>query len=306
MNMLLEINDLNSYDIEFIFDTAIQHFNNSNVSNNSLYGKTIVNLFFESSTRTLSSFEISAKSLGAHTVTINVSTSSMNKGESIVDTVLNINAMNPDLIIIRSQYSQFIKEISKYLPNCHIINAGDGHHEHPTQALIDYCTIRYIKGKIHNLNISICGDILHSRVARSNIRLLSRYGANISIVAPPTLICNLKGVSHIHHNFVEGISGSDVIMLLRLQKERMTNFTISSEEEYAYLYMLNSENLSYARSDVIVMHPGPTNKGVEISHYVAEKKSIILLQVKMGVAVRKAILEYLLCHKLVKDMGNIT
>ena len=218
MNVLLEVNDLNSKDIESIFNTAMQYFNNNNTNNNVLHGKIIVNLFFESSTRTLSSFEIAAKSLGAHTVTINIGTSSINKGESIIDTVVNINAMNPDLMIIRSQHSQFIKKISEYLPKCHIINAGDGHNEHPTQALIDYCTIRYIKERIHNLNISICGDILHSRVARSNIRLLSRYGANISIVAPPTLICNLSGVSHTYNNFIEGIRNADVIMLLRLQK----------------------------------------------------------------------------------------
>ncbi|QGR02499.1 aspartate carbamoyltransferase catalytic subunit [Ehrlichia ruminantium] len=297
MNVLLEVNDLSSYDIESIFKIAIQHFNDNNINNNSLHKKIIVNLFFESSTRTLSSFEIAAKSLGAHTITINTSTSSINKGESIIDTVLNIHAMNPDLIIIRSQYSQFIKKISEYLPSCCIINAGDGHHEHPTQALIDYCTIRYIKDNIHNLNISICGDILHSRVARSNIRLLSRYGANISIVASPTLACNLRGISRIHHNFIEGIRDADVIMLLRLQKERMTNFIISSKEEYAHTYMLNSNNLSYTRPDVIIMHPGPANKGTEISHHVAEKHSIILLQVKMGVAVRKALLQYLLSNK---------
>ncbi|AAZ68461.1 aspartate carbamoyltransferase catalytic subunit [Ehrlichia canis] len=294
MNTLLEISSLTPDDIESIFNITMQYFNNRSQNNKILNGKVVVNLFFESSTRTLSSFEIAEKSLGAHSITLNINTSSINKGESIIDTILNINAMNPDLIIIRSQYSQLVKTISQYVSNCCIINAGDGNHEHPTQALIDYCTIRYLKKNISNLNISICGDILHSRVARSNIRLLSRYGANISLIAPPTLACDLVGVSHIYHNLIDGIRDADVIMLLRLQKERITNCVIPSEEEYSHLYMLNSERLSYAKKDVIIMHPGPTNKGTEISNNVAENKSVILLQVKMGVAVRKAILHYLL------------
>ncbi|ABD45390.1 aspartate carbamoyltransferase [Ehrlichia chaffeensis str. Heartland] len=297
MKTLLEVSNLTSDDIESIFNLTIQYFNNTNLNHNILTGKVIVNLFFESSTRTLSSFEIAEKSLGAHSITLNINTSSINKGESIIDTISNIDAMNPDLIIIRSQYSQFIKKISEYLPSCSIINAGDGHHEHPTQALTDYCTIRYIKKDINNLNISICGDILHSRVARSNIRLLSRYGANISLVAPPTLSCNLTGISHIYHNLIEGIRNADVIMLLRLQKERIINCVIPSEQEYSHLYMLNHEKLLHAKKDVIVMHPGPTNKGIEISNNVAEKNSVILLQVKMGVAARKAILHYLLYNK---------
>ncbi|WDM84888.1 aspartate carbamoyltransferase catalytic subunit [Ehrlichia sp. JZT12] len=296
MNTLLEINDLTYNDIESLFNLTIHYLYNKKVNHNILNGKVIVNLFFESSTRTLSSFEIAEKSLGAHSITLNINSSSINKGESIIDTISSINAMNPDLIIIRSQYSQFVKKISRYLPDCYIINAGDGNYEHPTQALIDYCSIRYIKKHIHNLNISICGDILHSRVARSNIRLLSRYGANISLIAPPTLVCNLTGISHICHDFIEGIRNADIIMLLRLQKERIVNCVIPSEKEYSYLYMLNSEKLSYAKSDVIIMHPGPINKGIEISNNVAEKNSIILLQVKMGVAVRKAILHYLLCN----------
>ena len=296
MNSLLEINNLTSNDIESLFNLTMQYLNNKDINHNILNGKVIINLFFESSTRTLSSFEIAEKSLGAHSITLNINTSSINKGESIIDTISSINAMNPDLIIIRSQYSQFIKKISKYLPKCSIINAGDGNYEHPTQALIDYCSIRYMKKDINNLNISICGDILHSRVARSNIRLLSRYGANISLIAPPTLACNIIGISHIYHNFIEGIRNADVIMLLRLQKERIVNYVIPSEAEYSYLYMLDSEKLSYAKSNVIIMHPGPINRGIEISNNVAEKNSIILLQVKMGVAVRKAILHYLLVH----------
>ena len=297
MKTLLEISNLISNDVESIFNLTMQYFNNKNLNHNILSGKIIINLFFENSTRTLSSFEIAEKSLGAHSITLNINTSSINKGESIIDTILSINAMNPDLIVIRSQYSQFIKKISEYLPNCSIINAGDGHHEHPTQALIDYCTIRYTKKSINNLNISICGDILHSRVARSNIRLLSKYGANISLVAPPTLSCNLMGVSHIYHNLIKGICNADVIMLLRLQKERIINCVIPSETEYSHLYMLNHEKLlSCIKKDVIIMHPGPTNKGIEISNNVAEKNSVILLQVKMGVAVRKALLHYLLCN----------
>nr|WP_156965579.1 aspartate carbamoyltransferase catalytic subunit [Candidatus Neoehrlichia lotoris] len=294
MSHLLQISNLTINDIDIIFNLSMQYLNSTNINNNILQNKIIINLFFEHSTRTLSSFEIAEKSLGATTITINVATSSMSKGESIIDTILTLQAMNPDLIIIRSQYSTFIHTIAKIVKNCCIINAGDGNHEHPTQALIDYCTIRYIKGNLQNLNISICGDILHSRVARSNIKLLSQFNTNITLVGPPNMICKLQGASHTTHNLIEGIQNADVIMLLRIQKERITTSTISSFKEYAHLYSLNEEKLMYTKPNSIIMHPGPINKGIEISHHVAEQHSVILLQVKMGVAVRKAILHYLL------------
>ncbi|QXK91917.1 aspartate carbamoyltransferase catalytic subunit [Neoehrlichia mikurensis] len=292
---LLQISDLTLTDIEAIFNLSMHYLHNTNFSD-ILKNKIIINLFFEYSTRTLSSFEIAEKSLGATTITVNIATSSINKGESIIDTISTLQAMNPNLMIIRSQYSTFIHTLAKIINNCCIINAGDGNHEHPTQALIDYCTIRYLKGSLQNLNISICGDILHSRVARSNVKLLSQFNTNITLIGPPNITCKLQGVSRITHNLIEGIQDADIIMLLRIQKERMIDNIVPSLKDYSHLYLLNKEKLAYTKPNVIIMHPGPANKGVEISNNVADKHSVILLQVKMGVAVRKAILHYLLSY----------
>ncbi len=285
---MLNISDLTVDDVENITKLASQYLKKEVANGHILENKTVINLFFEDSTRTLASFEIAAKSLGANVVTLPIRSSSINKGEDLKDMIKTLNAMNPDYIIIRHKSSGIISTLAKYV-NCSLINAGDGSSEHPTQALADYLVISNHKKQIKDLKVVICGDILHSRVARSNIRLLKMFGAEISLVAPPTLICkHFPEVDSVHYSLIEGIKDADVIMLLRLQKERMNNS--SSEKEYFYLYGLDSQKLSYAKPDAIVMHPGPINREIEISSDVAD--CVILRQVESGLAIRKAVLHY--------------
>ncbi|WP_065095381.1 MULTISPECIES: aspartate carbamoyltransferase catalytic subunit [unclassified Wolbachia] len=285
---LLNISDLTVDDVENITKLANQYLKKEVANSHILENKTVINLFFEDSTRTLASFEIAAKSLGANVVTLPIRSSSINKGEDLKDMIKTLNAMNPDYIIIRHKSSGIINTLAKYV-NCSLINAGDGSSEHPTQALADYLVISNHKKQIKDLKVVICGDILHSRVARSNIRLLKMFGVEINLVAPPTLICkHFPEVDSVHYSLIEGIKDADVIMLLRLQKERMNNS--SSEKEYFYLYGLDSQKLSYAKPDAIVMHPGPINRGIEISSDVAD--CVILQQVEFGLAIRKAVLHY--------------
>ncbi len=285
---MLNISDLTVDDVENITKLASQYLKKEVANGHILENKTVINLFFEDPTRTLASFEIAAKSLGANVVTLPIRSSSINKGEDLKDMIKTLNAMNPDYIIIRHKSSGIISTLAKYV-NCSLINAGDGSSEHPTQALADYLVISNHKKQIKDLKVVICGDILHSRVARSNIRLLKMFGAEISLVAPPTLICkHFPEVDSVHYSLIEGIKDADVIMLLRLQKERMNNS--SSEKEYFYLYGLDSQKLSYAKPDAIVMHPGPINREIEISSDVAD--CVILRQVESGLAIRKAVLHY--------------
>ncbi|MGL9759331.1 MAG: aspartate carbamoyltransferase catalytic subunit [Wolbachia sp.] len=285
---LFNISDLTIDDVENITKLANQYLKKEVASGHILENKIVINLFFEDSTRTLASFEIAAKSLGANVVTLPIRSSSINKGEDLKDMIKTLNAMSPDYIIIRHKSSGIIDTLAKHV-NCSLINAGDGSSEHPTQALADYLVIISHKKQIKDLKVVICGDILHSRVARSNIRLLKMFGAKICLVAPPTLICkHLPEVDSLHYSLTEGIKDADVIMLLRLQKERMNNS--SSEKEYFHLYGLDSQKLSYAKPDAIVMHPGPINRGIEISSDVAD--CVILQQVEFGLAIRKAVLHY--------------
>lgn len=285
---LFNISDLTIDDVENITKLANQYLKKEVANGYILENKIVINLFFEDSTRTLTSFEIEAKSLGANVVTLPIRSSSINKGEDLKDMIKTINAMNPDYMIIRLKSSGIINTLAKYV-NCSLFNAGDGSSEHPTQAFADYLVISNYKKQIKNLKVVICGDILHSRVARSNIRLLKMFGAKICLVAPPTLICKLfPEVDSVHYSLIKGINDADVIMLLRLQKERMNNS--SSEKEYFYLYGLDAQKLSYAKPDAIVMHPGPINRGIEISSDIAD--DVILQQVEFGLAIRKAVLHY--------------
>ncbi|MDF0607963.1 aspartate carbamoyltransferase catalytic subunit [Wolbachia endosymbiont of Onchocerca gibsoni] len=288
---LLSVRDLTISDVENIFKLADQYLKNKAAGCHILQNKIVINLFFEDSTRTLASFEIAAKSLGANVVTLPIKSSSINKGEDLKDMVKTLNAMNPDYVIIRQKNSGIINVLAQYI-NCSLINAGNGSGEHPTQALADCFVISSHKNQIRGLKIIICGDILHSRVARSNIRLLKMFGAKICLIAPPTLICRyFPEVDSIYYSLIEGIKDADVIMLLRLQKERMGNGCfISSEREYFYLYGLDSQKLLYAKPDAIIMHPGPINRGVEISSDIVDY--VILQQVEFGLAIRKAVLHH--------------
>lgn len=263
-----------------------------------LRGKTIINLFFEASTRTRTSFEIAAKRLSADAVNISASTSSLSKGESLIDTAQNLQAMAPDAIVIRHPSPGVPHQLSKMV-SASIINGGDGAHEHPTQALLDAFTIREHKGRIQGLQVAIVGDITHSRVARSNVHLLTKLGAHVRIAGPRTLIPigydklieNSEGSLTVCDHVDEAIAGSDVVMMLRIQRERMTDAFFPSLKEYSVQYGLTLRRLELAASDCIVMHPGPVNRGIEISSEVVDSaRSLILDQVTNGVAVRMAIL----------------
>ena len=258
-----------------------------------LRGRTLVNLFFESSTRTQSSFELAGKRLGADVVNMSPRASSMTKGETLIDTAVTLNAMKPDLLVVRHSSSGAASLLSQKV-TCSVINAGDGAHEHPTQALLDALSLRRAFGQIEGLTVAICGDVLHSRVARSNVALLQLMGANVRLVGPPTLMpsgADRWGVE-IHHDMRHGIENADVVMMLRLQLERMSGSFIPSVREYFRFYGLDREKLAHASPRVKVMHPGPMNRGVEIDSGVADdpKVSLIQDQVEMGVAVRMAIL----------------
>ncbi|MGA3304017.1 MAG: aspartate carbamoyltransferase catalytic subunit [Methylovirgula sp.] len=263
-----------------------------------LRGRTLINLFFEASTRTQSSFELAGKRLGADVMNMSVSTSSVKKGETLIDTAMTLNAMHPDIIVVRHAQAGAVHLLAKKV-DCSVVNAGDGAHEHPTQALLDALTIRRNKGRIEGLTVAICGDILHSRVARSNILLLSRLGARVRVIGPSTLLpagMARLGVE-IHRDMKSGLAGADIVMMLRLQRERMVGGFIPSSREYFRFFGLDSEKLSYAKEDALVMHPGPMNRGVEIDSTVADgPQSLIREQVEMGVAVRMAVLDALSQH----------
>jgi aspartate carbamoyltransferase catalytic subunit len=261
----------------------------------SLRGRTQINLFFEVSTRTQASFELAGKRLGADVMNMSASSSSMRKGETLIDTAMTLNAMHPDIIIVRHHASGAVELLARKV-DCSVVNAGDGAHEHPTQALLDALTIRRNKGRIEGLTVAICGDILHSRVARSNIMLLNCMGARVRVVAPSTLLpagIDRFGVD-VAQLMREGLDGADIVMMLRLQRELMNGSFIPSSSEYFHYYGLDEKKLSYAKSDALVMHPGPMNRGVEIDSIVADgAQSVIREQVEMGVAVRMAVLEAL-------------
>lgn len=261
-----------------------------------LKGRTLINLFFENSTRTRMSFELAGKRLGADVINMSVATSSVKKGETLIDTAMTLNAMHPDFIVVRHPESGAVQLLSKKV-NCAVINAGDGSHEHPTQALLDALTIRRSKGKIEGLTVAICGDVLHSRVARSNLLLLNTMGAKVRLIAPPTLMPPQaeKLGAEIYSDMRKGIKGVDVIMMLRLQLERMETQFVPSVREYFHFWGLDESKLALAKPDAVIMHPGPINRGVEIDTKLADdlNRSVILDQVEMGVAVRQAVLELL-------------
>jgi len=261
-----------------------------------LRGRTLINLFFEDSTRTRTSFELAGKRLGADVINMSVSTSSVNKGETLIDTAQTLNAMQCDLLVVRHGQSGAPALLAQKV-TASVINAGDGTHEHPTQALLDALTIQRHKGALENLIVAICGDVLHSRVARSNIHLLSAMGAQLRLVGPPTLIpaeAVRLGVT-VHHDMRSGLDGADVVMMLRLQRERMTAGLVPSAREFFRFFGLDAAKLAYAKPDAIVMHPGPMNRGIEIDSAVADdpERSVIGEQVEMGVAVRMAVLDVL-------------
>src|SRR5690349_7648833 len=260
-----------------------------------LRGRTLINLFFEVSTRTQASFELAGKRLGADVMNMSVSSSSMRKGETLIDTAITLNAMRPDIIVVRHHASGAVELLARKV-DCAVINAGDGSHEHPTQALLDALTIRRRKGHIEGLTVAICGDILHSRVARSNIILLNALGARVRVIAPSTLMpagIERFGVEATR-DMREGLAGADIVMMLRLQRERMNGSFVPSTQEYFHYFGLDQKKLAYAKPDALVMHPGPMNRGVEIDTAVADgAQSLIREQVEMGVAVRMAVLEAL-------------
>jgi aspartate carbamoyltransferase catalytic subunit len=271
-----------------------------------LAGMTQINMFFEASTRTQASFELAGKRLGADVMTMQVAQSSVKKGETLIDTALTLNAMQPDLLVVRHPSSGAVNLLASKV-NCAVLNAGDGRHEHPTQALLDALTIRRAKGRIQRLTVAICGDIAHSRVARSNLLLLGKMENRIRLIAPATLMPS--GVSdfgcEVFDDMAEGLKGCDVVMMLRLQKERMDGGFIPSEREYYHRYGLDAEKLAHAKPDAIVMHPGPMNRGVEIDGTLADdiNRSVIQDQVEMGVAVRMACMD-LLARNLKAERGR--
>ena len=263
-----------------------------------LRGRTLINLFFEASTRTQSSFELAGKRLGADVMNMSPGNSSVKKGETLIDTAATLNAMRPDIIVVRHHQAGAVHLLARKV-DCSVINAGDGAHEHPTQALLDALTIRRNLGRIEGLTVAICGDILHSRVARSNILLLGALGARVRVVGPSTLLppgVENMGVE-VFRDMRAGLAGADIVMMLRLQRERMNGAFVPSTKEYFRYFGLDEEKLAWARPDALVMHPGPMNRGVEIDSLVADgPRSLIREQVEMGVAVRMAVLEALAQH----------
>ena len=296
---LLGIDHLSSDDIISILDLA-EHYvtlnRQSQKRSDALNGLTQINMFFENSTRTQASFELAGKRLGADVMNMEMGASSIKKGETLIDTALTLNAMNPDLLVVRHPNSGAVELLAEKV-NCAVLNAGDGQHEHPTQALLDALTIRRAKGRLHRLSVAICGDIAHSRVARSNIFLLNKMESRIRLIAPKTLLpsgIDRFGVE-IFDDMREGLEGVDVVMMLRLQRERMDGAFIPSSREYYHRWGLTAEKLAHAKDDAIIMHPGPMNRGVEIDGDLADdlNRSVIQEQVEMGVAVRMAAMELL-------------
>ena len=263
-----------------------------------LQGKSVFNVFFENSTRTRTTFEIAAKRLSADVVNLNIGASSTSKGETLLDTVGNLCAMHADMFVVRHSASGAAHLIAQHVaPDVHVINAGDGRHAHPTQALLDMFTIRHYKKEFHNLRVAIVGDVLHSRVARSQIHALTTLGVpEVRVIAPktllPTMVENL-GV-RVYHDMAQGLKDVDVVLMLRLQNERMQGAALPSAQEYFKNYGLTEEKLAHAKDDAIVMHPGPMNRGVEIDSVVADgPRSVILSQVTFGIAVRMAVMSML-------------
>ncbi|QDZ02507.1 aspartate carbamoyltransferase catalytic subunit [Nitratireductor mangrovi] len=296
---LLGIRDLSPQDITLLLDRAdraVALSRQPEKKSATLRGRTQINLFYEASTRTQSSFELAGKRLGADVMNMAVASSSVKKGETLIDTAMTLNAMRPDILIIRHASAGAAALLAQKV-GCSVVNAGDGAHEHPTQALLDALTIRRAKGRLERLTVTICGDILHSRVARSNIVLLNAVGARVRVVAPSTLLpagIERMGVE-VSRTMAEGLKGADVVMMLRLQRERMAGALVPSIREYFRYFGLDAEKLRLANDDALVMHPGPMNRGVEIASAIADgPQSVIEEQVEMGVAVRMAVMEALL------------
>jgi len=303
---LVETADLNKKEIEFILDEAKKFisFNKKRIKkNNVLEGRTVFNLFFENSTRTRTSFEVAAKRLSADLINVAVKDSSINKGETLLDTMTTINSMNPDVLIIRHPEEGISKKISMSVDAC-VINAGDGSHEHPTQALLDALTIKNRFKKISKLQIAICGDILHSRVARSNIIILSKLGAKINVIGPKEwLPKNINKLPvKVFTDMEKGLKNCDIVMMLRIQKERIVGKIMPNQMTYFKKYGLDYNKLKYAKKNAFVMHPGPMNRGVEIDSKLADDvtRSLIQEQVAMGVAIRMACLDI-----LIKNRDNV-
>ena len=295
---LLGIEGLNRPEIESLLDMAedaVLVSRQVEKKKTTLRGRTQINLFFEPSTRTQASFELAGKRLGADVMNMSVASSSLKKGETLIDTAMTLNAMRPDIIVVRHSAAGAVELLARKV-DCSVVNAGDGAHEHPTQALLDALTIRRNKGKIEGLVVAICGDVLHSRVARSNMLCLAQLGARVRLIGPPTLLpAGLKELGfETFTNMKAGLKDADIIMMLRLQRERMNGGFIPSSREYFRYFGLDQEKLNFAKPDALVMHPGPMNRGVEIDSVVADgAQSLIREQVEMGVAVRMAVLEAL-------------
>ena len=296
---LLGIEGLSSAEITAILDLAdayVAQNRRPDKKSDVLRGRTIINLFFENSTRTQASFELAGKRLSGDVMNMSVSTSSIKKGETMIDTAMTLNAMHPDVLVVRHPDAGAVKLLSEKV-TASVINAGDGRHEHPTQALLDALTILRRRGRLQNLIVAICGDVMHSRVARSNIHLLTTMGARVRVVAPRTLLpeaIDRFGIE-VYHDMREGLTDCDIVMMLRLQTERMRGTFVPSIREYFHFFGLDREKLSYAKDDAFVMHPGPMNRGVEIDSQLADDidRSVIRDQVEMGVAVRMACLDLL-------------
>lgn len=298
---LLGIEGLSHLDIEALLERAEAYVALSRQVEKktaTLRGRTQINLFFEPSTRTQASFELAGKRLGADVMNMSVASSSVKKGETLIDTAATLNAMRPDILVVRHHAAGAVNLLARKV-GCSVVNAGDGAHEHPTQALLDALTIRRNKGRIAGLTVAICGDILHSRVARSNIILLGALGARVRLIAPSTLLpagVERMGVS-VFRDMRKGLEGADIVMMLRLQLERMNGAFVPSPKEYFRYFGLDRDKLGLAATDALVMHPGPMNRGVEISSEVADgAQSLIREQVEMGVAVRMAVLDALAQH----------
>lgn len=299
---LLQISDLNRLEALELLERAeafLPYTQAREKKLSTLKGRTLVNLFFENSTRTQASFELAGKRMSADTVNMSVKSSSVAKGETLLDTAATLNAMGPDLLVVRHGASGAAQLLARKV-SCSVINAGDGKHEHPTQALLDALTMRRAFGHVEGLTVAICGDVLHSRVARSNVALLAMLGARVRLVGPPTLMpadVDRWG-AEVFHSMREGLRGADVVMMLRLQLERMDGAFVPSPREYFWFYGLDADKLRVCAPHVKVMHPGPMNRGVEIDSEVADdpRVSLIVDQVESGVAVRMAVLEALASH----------
>lgn len=296
---LLGIKGLSEPDIFYLLDKAEEAVKLSlqrEKKTSTLRGLTQINLFFEASTRTQASFELAGKRLGADVMNMSVGNSSVKKGETLVDTAMTLNAMHPDMLVVRHSSAGAVALLAQKV-DCAVINAGDGAHEHPTQALLDALTIRRMKGTVGRLTVAICGDVLHSRVARSNILLLNALGARVRVIAPRTLLpTGIEQMgAEVFSSMKDGLKDADVVMMLRLQRERMEGAFVPSVREYFRFFGLDAEKLSYAKDDALVMHPGPMNRGVEIASEIADgPQSVIEQQVEMGVAVRMAVMETLM------------